>query len=405
MAGDTLDALERDIPSVAGSNKPKMVIPLLAIAIGAGVAFYTWAPKTVDEAKADASASHQNADYKRLDRDAFASEPTTNPDTAIAAIPGDPNRPPPPPPPPTGAFPPGAFPAGDPYDMGNRPLTKRELVEQAYASAALTSGAGSSGGAQGSGASQYRYPGELEGLAEKSQQLEQQLLASLNQGGAEPDTRNPNSKFLDQVSNTPIERVQPTKIDNLQYLLQAGKMIHASLDTAIDSTLPGNVKATVSQDVYGAQGRVILIPKGSQLFGEYRSAVARGQNRVFTAWNRILTPNGTNIPIGSAGADRLGRTGFQGEVDTHFWLRFREATLLSILGAATANVGVNSASQPNSSDAYREAIATSFQVSSARALEENAQIPDTIFEDQGEAINIFTARDVDFSAVFLSQQR
>lgn len=403
MAGDALDALERDIPSVAGSNKPKLVIPLLAIALGAGVAFYTWAPKAVQATNAAASAAHQSADYQRLDRDAFAAEPGTDSVAALALIPGDPRLPPPPPPPPTGAFPAGGFPAA-PNDQDNHPLTQRERVEQAYASATLASG-GSNPGSQGTGASQYRYPGELDGLAEKSQQLEQQLLASLNQGAGQPDTRNPNSQFLDQVSNTPIERVQPTRLGNLQYLLQAGKMIHASLDTAMDSTLPGKVRARVTQDVYGAQGRVILIPKGSQIDGEYRSAVARGQNRVFTAWNRILTPDGTNIPIGSAGADRLGRTGFQGEVDTHFWLRFREATLLSILGAATANVGVNSASQPNSSDAYREAIATSFQVSSARALEENAQIPDTIFVDQGEVINIFTARDVDFSPVFVSQRR
>lgn len=399
MAGDTLGATtleERDIPSVAGGNKNKIVIPLIAMALGAGVMFYQWGPKTTGDVISDANAAQHSDDYKRLDRDAFA-DTSMQLDSMMETIPGDTNRlPPPPPPPPTNGFPATGFPAGDGTQA---PLSRAEIVAKMYASPSVSGNSGGSVGGMQKGNRDYRYPDQLAALAQNEQQLQNQLLASLNQGGNQ-DTRNPNTRFLDEVSNTPIERVQPSKVSNLQYLLQAGKLIHASLDTAMDSTLPGQVRATVSQDVYGAKGRVVLIPKGSQLDGEYRSAVARGQNRVFTAWNRILTPDGTNIPIGSAGADNLGRTGFQGDVDTHFWLRFREATLLSMLGAATANVGVDSASQPNSSDAYREAIATSFQVSSARALEENSQIPDTIFMDQGAEITVFTARDVDFSAVF-----
>lgn len=397
MDGETLDTLERDIPSVAGGNKRKMVVPLLAMLVAGGVLAYQWIPKSLEEAEATPSRGSTSSEVKELDRNAFAAAATAaNP----FAVPGDLNVPPPPPPPPPGAMPPDSFPAGNPQT--GTPMTKQALIEQMYGSATVSGSGGNTGGGRqaNTGTGDYRYPESLDALAQNEQRLQEQLLSSLNQGGAAPDTRNPNTRFLDQVSNSPIERVQPTQRDNLQYLLQAGKMIHAVLDTAMDSTLPGKVRAKVIQDVYGAQGRVILIPKGSQLDGEYTSAVARGQNRVFTAWNRILTPNGIDIPIGSAGADRLGRTGFQGDVDTHFWLRFREATLLSILGAATANVGVSSAAQPNSSDAYREAMATSFQLSSARALEENMQIPDTIFVDQGEVINIFTARDVDFSAAY-----
>lgn len=402
MDGETLDASpldERDIPSVAGGNKSKIAVPLIAMALGAGVLFYQWGSTNLVEANTEATTDRHSDDYQPLDRDAF-SDASAEVDAMAGTIPGDTLRLPPPPPPPPGnnGFPPNDFP---PVEGGYQaPMSKEAQIAKMYASPEVSGNNGGGGSGTQRGNSEYRYPDQLAQLAQSEQRLQNQLVASLTQGGAAQDTRNPNTRFLDEVSNSPIERVQPTKMSNLQYLLQAGKLIHASLDTAMDSTLPGQVRATVSQNVYGAKGRVVLIPKGSQLDGEYRSAVARGQNRVFTAWNRILTPDGTNIPIGSAGADRLGRTGFQGEVDTHFWLRFREATLLSVLGAATANVGVNSASQPNSSDAYREAIATSFQVSSARALEENSQIPDTIFMDQGAEITVFTARDVDFSAVF-----
>ena len=213
------------------------------------------------------------------------------------------------------------------------------------------------------------------------------------------DARDSNHHFAEQVNNASVERVTAFQQHNLETFIPQGKLIHATLKTAIDSTLPGDVLAIVSHDVYGMQGDKILIPKGSQLYGKYNSAIKRGQTRVFVAWPRVLTPTGVDVAIGSTGTDSLGRAGFDGHVDSHFWTRFGNSTLLSVLGAGASNWGVGTTEQNNAASVYRDAMSKSFQQSAARELEENINIDDTIYKDQGERIIILVSRDLDFSRV------
>jgi len=110
-------------------------------------------------------------------------------------------------------------------------------------------------------------------------------------------------------------------------------MIRGILETAISSDLPGNVRATTTEDVYSFDGRRVLIPKGTMLTGEYRSGLNRGQSRVFIVWTRMLRADGVSLMLGSYGTDSLGRTGLTGEVDKHFLDRFGNAALLTITGA------------------------------------------------------------------------
>ena len=86
-------------------------------------------------------------------------------------------------------------------------------------------------------------------------------------------------------------------------------MIRGVLETGIQSDLPGNVRASVSEDVYSFDGRRVLIPKGTMLTGEYRSGVVRGQSRVLIIWTRMLRADGVSLMLGSYGTDNLGRSG------------------------------------------------------------------------------------------------
>lgn len=208
-----------------------------------------------------------------------------------------------------------------------------------------------------------------------------------------------NAGFKEKVANQAVKKVSATQITNMPYTILQGTMIHCVLDTAIDSTLPGNVVCTVTRDVYGMSGSRALIPRGSKMYGQHNSAVKRGQARVFVVWSRLITPRGLDVPIGSSGADNLGRAGFSGEVDQHFWQRFGNASLLSVLGATLSTAGVNQNDQANSANTYRESISMSFQNSATRSLEENIDIPDTIYKDQGETVVVIVDRDLDFSSV------
>lgn len=122
--------------------------------------------------------------------------------------------------------------------------------------------------------------------------------------------------------------------------VKAGTVIPAALLTAINSDLPGELIAQVTEPVYDhATGRTVLIPQGARLIGQYDSQVASGQDRTLIAWNRIVFPDGRSINIGSmSGADLTGAAGLADRVDGHFW-QLAKGILLSTIfsvGAASA---------------------------------------------------------------------
>jgi type IV secretion system protein VirB10 len=117
-------------------------------------------------------------------------------------------------------------------------------------------------------------------------------------------------------------------------------VIPAALITAINSDLPGEIIAQVTEPVYDhVTGRTVLIPQGSKLIGQYDSQVAYGQARALIAWNRIVMPDGRSINIGAmGGADLSGAAGLKDRVDGHFWQLARGILLSTVfsVGAASA---------------------------------------------------------------------
>ena len=126
------------------------------------------------------------------------------------------------------------------------------------------------------------------------------------------------------------------------YVLQAGAVIPAALITGLRSDLPGQITAQVTEDVYDSPtGKVLLIPQGARLIGQYDAQVAFGQSRALLVWNRLIMPNGRSIVLErQPGADPEGYAGLEDEVDNHWGMLFKAAilsTLLSIGSEAGAN--------------------------------------------------------------------
>ncbi|MHB8287194.1 MAG: type IV secretion system protein VirB10, partial [Caulobacteraceae bacterium] len=188
------------------------------------------------------------------------------------------------------------------------------------------------------------------------------------------------------------DRTHATMLRNKSTTVPQGTMIPAVLETALNSDLPGFTRAVVSRDVRSFDGSVVLIPRGSRVIGQYKSAAAQGQSRAFVVWTRILRPDGGSIQIGSAGADELGRAGMAGKVDRHFFEQFSGAILLTVLeGGLTALSNNPSTTVVVGSSGSGLSTATS-------ALTPQA-IPPTIRVAQGSPIRIFVARDLDFTAL------
>ncbi len=207
-----------------------------------------------------------------------------------------------------------------------------------------------------------------------------------------------NSSFANQVSKNQTRQAHAVRHPQLTII--TGEFLHATLETAINSQLPGMVRAVITEDAYSYIGQQRLIPAGSRLVGQYSSGVVRGQSRVMVMWSRLILPNGVSIDINSPSVDRLGRTGQSANaIDRHFFERFGEATLLSLISTGTSLYGVSANDRYNSISEYRAAISESFKKSAEQSLKNNTAIPPTLHIYHGAALNVFVAHDLDFFPV------
>ena len=202
--------------------------------------------------------------------------------------------------------------------------------------------------------------------------------------------------FSARLAKTGAESVSPTHLSDNARVAPQGTIIPAVLETAINSDLPGYTRAVVSRDVRGYDGTTVLIPRGSRLIGQYRNALAVGQSRAFVVWTRLITPAGLSLDIQSPGTDSMGRTGLEGETHSHFFSRFGNAILLSVINAGL-QAGANSIGNPSTaiiigSQAQATNVAT-------MALQKEINVPTTVIVHQGTPIQVFVARDLDFTGV------
>jgi type IV secretion system protein VirB10 len=181
-----------------------------------------------------------------------------------------------------------------------------------------------------------------------------------------------------------------------RFLLPKGAFIDCTLETAIDSTLPGMTTCVTATDTFGADGKVVLLERGSKLVGETRGQVQNGSARVFVLWTEARAPTGVVVPLSSPGTDELGRSGLPGEVNRHFWDRFGAAMLISVIDGA-----VQAAAQSST----RGGGAIIFSPSTAsdaltEILKGTINIAPTVIKHQGDRIQILVARDLDFRPVY-----
>ncbi|MES1198446.1 MAG: TrbI/VirB10 family protein [Pseudomonadota bacterium] len=216
-------------------------------------------------------------------------------------------------------------------------------------------------------------------------------------GGGRDDAfgQGSNEIFASRLSRQAGE-ARATPPGDLSQIVPEGAVIPAVLETALNSDLPGYTRALVSRDVLSFDGKNVLIPRGSRLIGQYRSAVALGQSRAFVVWTRLVRPDGVNIQLADPGTDALGRGGLEGHVDTHFMRRFGGAILLTLLSA-----GANAVASSN--DANTAVIIGSTQSLGAQTVGQTQNVAPTVDVPQGTPIRIFVTRDLDFSDVGAAQ--
>ena len=155
------------------------------------------------------------------------------------------------------------------------------------------------------------------------------------------------ARLRPSITSATQARLLPTT----RLLLPKGAFIDCTLETAIDSTLPGMTTCITAADTFGADGKVVLLERGTKLVGETRGQVQPGQARVFVLWTEARTPTGVVVALDSPGSDELGRAGLPGEVERHFWERFGAAMLVSVVDGAV-QAGVQASTHSGSAVIY-----------------------------------------------------
>ncbi len=219
-------------------------------------------------------------------------------------------------------------------------------------------------------------------------------------------------QILNQV-NTPSDdyskdTFSPTiaKINqfNPDFLLPKGTYIGCSLDTRFVSSISGSTSCTVSQNIYSTNGNVLLIEKGSKIFGTFKGGEANdGTSRYLVIWQEIRTLNHLRIPVNSGASDELGASGLYGEIDHKWLIRFGSSIMLSIVDDMFNVLAWKITNQNNNRENhidYTENTRENASNIASIALEKFINIKPTIYKQHGDLVGVYVNRDIDFSKVY-----
>lgn len=192
---------------------------------------------------------------------------------------------------------------------------------------------------------------------------------------------------------------------NPSTLLLRGTYIRCVLEGKVVTDVPGFTSCVVTEPVYSVNGRRLLLPRGSKVSGTYGSDAVIGE-RAAIVWDRITTPNGVDVNMRSPGVDMLGAAGNEGYYSAHWGQRVSSALLISMLSDAFKYAGAKHGPQETSivngavvQSPYESNTARTMERLANMAMERNMTRQPTVTINQGTVVNVYVARDVDFSAV------
>ncbi|WNH54848.1 TrbI/VirB10 family protein [Stenotrophomonas oahuensis] len=231
---------------------------------------------------------------------------------------------------------------------------------------------------------------------EESDPYQAMMAAALAQsgGGGATQAEQPSATLGQQLKSEARAPSVASRETNRSFMVRQATMGRCTMRTAFNSQLSGFASCILADPLYSADGRFIMAEAGSEAIGEYQTGqVKPGVSRAFVLWTSIETPHGVRIALDSPATDSMGRAGITGRVNNHFWKRFGSGLLLSVV-----DDGVTMAAGGDASD-YRS-TSQSMNDAASIAVQSNVDIPPTIKVKAGAVVNIFVARDLDFSSVY-----
>lgn len=181
------------------------------------------------------------------------------------------------------------------------------------------------------------------------------------------------------------------------FQVMAGTVIPAALVTGINSDLPGQMIATVTENVYDTvTGHYLLVPQGARMLGQYDSQVAYGQRRVLLVWTRLLLPDGSSIVLDRLpGVDAAGQAGLEDKVNWHWGRIFQGAALSTLIGMGAELA--SPARQGNGNTVLstgRESIQSTVTDVGQQITKRNLNVQPTLTVRAGFPVNVIVNKDM-----------
>ncbi|MBB1471444.1 MULTISPECIES: TrbI/VirB10 family protein [unclassified Luteimonas] len=206
-----------------------------------------------------------------------------------------------------------------------------------------------------------------------------------------------------QVEAEPTTTSRARHITRPDALLVRGTYIRCVLETRIITDIPGFTSCVVTEPVYSINGRQLLLPRGSKVLGRYDTEPTGP--RVAVVWDRISTPGGLDVAMASPGVDNLGGAGHPGDYSAHWGSRVASALLISLLSDAFKYAAAEEGPTSSTIGPAGVVVQSPYESATGRTMERlanqalDSRRPPTVTIQHGTVVNVYVARDVDFSAV------
>lgn len=214
--------------------------------------------------------------------------------------------------------------------------------------------------------------------------------------GAEQNRQGAKQSFVKQDTDTNIYGSGTLQTPRSPYQIMAGTVIPAALITGINSDLPGQIIATVTENIYDSvTGQYLLVPQGSRLLGQYDSQVAYGQSRVLLVWTRLLLLDGSSLVLDRLpGVDGAGQAGLQDQVNWHWGRIFEGAALSTMIGVGAELAAPEQTGGNTVVAAGRESIQSTITEVGQQITRRNLNIQPTITVRAGFPVRVIVNKDL-----------
>jgi len=152
--------------------------------------------------------------------------------------------------------------------------------------------------------------------------------APLQAAARSPYTSWENIGVQGQTSSFPVD---------MTHVITPDKPLSAVLTLPIDTRAVVTAVAMVDRDIYGNNGRTVVIPRGTKIIGKVSGGAV---DRVGIAWNQIIRPDGVRFLFDGESGDAMGRGGVPGRINNRYLQRYGYSLVPNAIGAGlTAALG------------------------------------------------------------------